>query len=141
MEALVLRVEAVRRVARRARRRGRDEALSPTTRLAAMLKEALAANTIGGKVDEESRVRAAQEDVRQAQASWSRIGAVPEPAAVRSPIGSSARAGWCSTGQADSPDQAAPGRPAPPAVRRSPVGLVALVVAGGAGRPEWHVAE
>ena len=53
-------------------------ALSPTTRLAAMLKEALAANTIGGKVDDESRWRAAQEDVRQAQASWSRIGPVPE---------------------------------------------------------------
>jgi len=29
-----------------------DQALSPTTRLAAMLKEALAANTIGGKTDE-----------------------------------------------------------------------------------------
>ena len=53
-------------------------ALSPTTQLAAMLKEALAANTIGGKVDDESRRRAAQEDVRQAQASWSRIGPVPD---------------------------------------------------------------
>ena len=57
-----------------------DAALSPTTRLAAMLKEALAANTIGGKVDQESRWRAAQEDVRQAQASWSRIGPVAEEA-------------------------------------------------------------
>ena len=55
-----------------------DAALSPTTRLAAMLKEALAANTIGGKVDDESRRRAAQEDVRQAQASWSRIGPVAD---------------------------------------------------------------
>jgi hypothetical protein len=55
-----------------------DAALSPTTRLAAMLKEALAANTIGGKVDEEARWRAAQEDLRMAQASWARIGAVPE---------------------------------------------------------------
>ena len=45
-----------------------------------MLKEALAANTIGGKVDEESRWRAAQEDVRQAQASWSRIGPVADEA-------------------------------------------------------------
>ncbi len=36
-----------------------DAALSPTTRLAAMLKEALAANTIGGKVDDDSRWRAA----------------------------------------------------------------------------------
>ena len=52
--------------------------LSPTERLANMLKEALAANTIGGKADTESRRRAAQEDVRQAQASWSRVGPVPE---------------------------------------------------------------
>jgi hypothetical protein len=57
-----------------------DAALSPTNRLAAMLKEALAANTIGGKVDEDARLRAAVEDVRQAQASWSRIGFVPEEA-------------------------------------------------------------
>jgi len=57
-----------------------DQALSPTTRLAAMLKEALAANTIGGKVDDDSRFRAAHEEVRQAQASWSRIGPVPEDA-------------------------------------------------------------
>jgi hypothetical protein len=45
-----------------------------------MLKDALAANTIGGKVDEDSRWRAAAEDVRQAQAQLSRIGHVPEPA-------------------------------------------------------------
>jgi hypothetical protein len=57
-----------------------DGALSPTTKLAAMLKEALAANTIGGKVDVESRRRAAQEDVRQAQASWARVGPVSEDA-------------------------------------------------------------
>jgi uncharacterized protein DUF349 len=55
-----------------------DAALSPTNRLAAMLKEALAANTIGGKVDEDSRVRAAVEEARQAQASFSRIGLVPD---------------------------------------------------------------
>jgi hypothetical protein len=47
-------------------------------RLASMLKEALAANTIGGKVDIESRRRAAQEEARQAQASWSRIGHVAD---------------------------------------------------------------
>jgi soluble cytochrome b562 len=52
--------------------------VSPTTRLAAMLKEALAANTIGGKVDLESRRRALHEDVRQAQASWSRVGPVAD---------------------------------------------------------------
>jgi hypothetical protein len=57
---------------------GSDAAISPTTRLAAMLKEALAANTIGGKVDEDNRLRAAAEEVRQAQASFSRIGLVPD---------------------------------------------------------------
>jgi soluble cytochrome b562 len=57
-----------------------DAELSPTTKLAAMLKEALAANTIGGKLDVESRRRAAQEDIRQAQASWSRVGPVSEEA-------------------------------------------------------------
>jgi hypothetical protein len=55
-----------------------DATLSPTSRAAAMLKEALAANTIGGKVDEGSRMRAAAEEVRQAQAAWARIGPVPD---------------------------------------------------------------
>jgi hypothetical protein len=55
-----------------------DQSLSPTNRLAAMLKDALAANTIGGKVDNDARLRAAAEDVRQAQSSWSRIGSVPD---------------------------------------------------------------
>ncbi len=53
--------------------------LSPVNRLAAMLKEALAANTIGGKAEDDSRWRAAVEDVRQAQAAWSRLGPVAEP--------------------------------------------------------------
>ena len=79
MEALVRRVEDLATsLAGGPGAAGRDTALSPTTRLAAMLKEALAANTIGGKVDEASRWRAAQEDVRQAQASWARIGPVAE---------------------------------------------------------------
>jgi hypothetical protein len=55
-----------------------DPTLSPTSRLAAMLKDALAANTIGGKVDHDSRLRAAAEEARQAQAAWSRIGPVPD---------------------------------------------------------------
>jgi hypothetical protein len=55
-----------------------DASMSPTTRLAAMLKDALAANTIGGKVDDDSRFRAAAEEVRQAQAGWARIGPVPD---------------------------------------------------------------
>jgi hypothetical protein len=53
---------------------------SPTTRLAAMLKEALAANTIGGKAEDDSRMRGVAEEVRQAQASFSRVGLVPEDA-------------------------------------------------------------
>ena len=54
--------------------------VSSTARLANMLKEALAANTIGGKADPEARRRAAQDDVRQAQTSWSRVGPVPDEA-------------------------------------------------------------
>ncbi len=78
MEALVKRVEDLAASLLGAPGAAADTALSPTTRLASMLKEALAANTIGGKVDQESRWRAAQEDVRQAQASWARIGPVAE---------------------------------------------------------------
>jgi hypothetical protein len=55
-----------------------NEGESSATRLAAMLKEALAANTIGGKLDVESRLRAANEEARHAQANWSRIGPVPD---------------------------------------------------------------
>jgi hypothetical protein len=55
-----------------------DPNVSPTTRLAAMLKDALAANTIGGKVDHDNRLRAAVDEARQAQAAWSRLGPVPE---------------------------------------------------------------
>jgi hypothetical protein len=57
-----------------------DAAAQPATSsqaLAAMLREALAANTIGGRAGEESKWRAMAEDVRQAQASWSRLGPVP----------------------------------------------------------------
>ena len=61
-----------------------DASLSPTVRLAAMLKEQLAANTIGGKVEDDSRLRAAAEEVRQAQSQWSRVGPVAE--AVRRPL-------------------------------------------------------
>jgi hypothetical protein len=45
--------------------------------LATMLREALAANTIGGRAGEEGKWRAMAEDVRQAQASWNRLGPVP----------------------------------------------------------------
>ena len=78
MEALVARIEALAKSLGGPASAGADAALSPTARLAAMLKEALAANTIGGKVDDDSRLRAAEDDVRQAQARWSRIGPVPD---------------------------------------------------------------
>ena len=45
--------------------------------LAMMLREALAANTIGGRAGEETKWRAMAEDVRAAQASWNRLGPVP----------------------------------------------------------------
>ncbi len=45
--------------------------------LAAMLREALAANTIGGRAGEESKWRAMADEVRQAQASWARLVPVP----------------------------------------------------------------
>jgi len=45
--------------------------------LADMLREALATNTIGGRGSDEARWRAMGDDVRQAQAAWSRLGPVP----------------------------------------------------------------
>lgn len=48
--------------------------VAPAAALATMLKEALAANTIGGRVDDQTKRRAAQETVRVARAAWSRLG-------------------------------------------------------------------
>jgi Domain of Unknown Function (DUF349) len=78
MESLVKRMEDLAASVAGPASAADGEALSPTTKLAAMLRDALAANTIGGKVDNDSRLRAANDEVRQAQASWSRIGFVPE---------------------------------------------------------------
>ena len=79
METLVTRMEDLARsIAGPAGAATADASLSPATRMAAMLREALASNTIGGKVDDDSRLRAAAEEVRQAQANWSRIGPVAE---------------------------------------------------------------
>ena len=50
---------------------------SSSKALADMLREALAANTIGGRAGEESKWRAMADEVRQAQASWSRLVPVP----------------------------------------------------------------
>jgi len=51
--------------------------VSSADALAARLREALASNTIGGRVDEEAKWRTALDDVRQAQAAWNRVGPVP----------------------------------------------------------------
>ncbi|MGC4085821.1 MAG: DUF349 domain-containing protein [Vicinamibacterales bacterium] len=80
MEALVVKVEQLAESLSGKQAAAADAAVSPTTRLAAMLKEALAANTIGGKADDDSRLRAAQEELRQAQSAFTRIGIVPEDA-------------------------------------------------------------
>jgi hypothetical protein len=50
---------------------------SASQALADMLREALATNTIGGRGSDEARWRAMGDDVRQAQAAWSRLGPVP----------------------------------------------------------------
>jgi hypothetical protein len=80
MEALVGKVEALAASLSGPGSPASDASASPTTRLAAMLKEALAANTIGGRPDEDSRLRAAQDELRQAQSAFTRIGIVPDDA-------------------------------------------------------------
>ena len=50
---------------------------SSSQALAMMLREALAANTIGGRAGEETKWRAMADDVRGAQGSWTRLGPVP----------------------------------------------------------------
>ena len=54
-------------------------ASAPAATIATMLKDALAANTIGGKVDDETRWRTASAAVRDAQDAWRRLGPVPGP--------------------------------------------------------------
>jgi hypothetical protein len=55
------------------------EQMSPAAILATQLREALAANTIGGRADDEARWRIGAEEVRKAQAAWRRLSPVPEP--------------------------------------------------------------
>ena len=52
-------------------------ASAPPEALATLLKDALAANTIGGKADEEAKRRSAATAVKDAQAAWRRLGPVP----------------------------------------------------------------
>ena len=58
----------------------RRETPSPASILASQLREALAANTIGGRADDEARWRAAEQEMRQLQSAWTHVGYVPEPA-------------------------------------------------------------
>jgi hypothetical protein len=51
-----------------------DIASAPPEALASILKNALAANTIGGRVDEDAKRRAAVGTVRDAQNAWRRLG-------------------------------------------------------------------
>jgi hypothetical protein len=57
--------------------RGGAETIQTTAQLAARLKDALAANTIGGKEAEEARWHSATSDVEAAQAAWRRLGPMP----------------------------------------------------------------
>lgn len=71
MERLCARVEALTAEQAAAQPAAGSQAL------AEMLREALAANTIGGRAGEESKWRSMADEVRQAQASWNRLGPVP----------------------------------------------------------------
>ena len=132
MESLVLRMEALAKSLGSPPGGAVDDAsLSPTNRLAAMLRDALAANTIGGKVDDDARFRAAAEDVRQAQASWSRIGFVPEETrrALSDRFGRAIRAVSERAGRASGTDGA--GRPGSAGPARRPGGVGTRGEAGG----------
>ncbi|MPY89755.1 MAG: DUF349 domain-containing protein [Luteitalea sp.] len=50
---------------------------APAVALASLLKEALASNTIAGRVDEQTRRRTAIDTVRTAQAAWRALGPAP----------------------------------------------------------------
>jgi hypothetical protein len=65
-------------------RQGVDAAASPATRLATLWVEAMASNTIGGKVAQEARWRTAEEELKKAQIAWRKIGYVPDE--VRRPL-------------------------------------------------------
>ena len=78
MEKLVAKVEES--LSGSAGKAAAERELSPTERLAQQLRERLATNTItGGRTaeNEEARWRAAEQEVRSAQAQWSRLGPVP----------------------------------------------------------------
>jgi hypothetical protein len=57
-------------------------AASPASVLATQLREALAANTIGGRADDEQKWKTAEFEVRAAQDAWQRVGYVPDAMAA-----------------------------------------------------------
>jgi hypothetical protein len=77
MEKLIAKVEELVPGGRGAAASPRE--LSPTERLAQQLRERLATNTIGGRSAEndEARWRAAEQEIRSAQAQWLRLGPLP----------------------------------------------------------------
>ena len=92
MEALVKKIEDLAASLNGRRRRPKPN-LSPATRLAAMLKEALAANTIGGKAGDDSRWRAAAEEVARRRPPGRASARSPTRSVVSWLIGSSERRG------------------------------------------------
>ena len=83
MEKLLTRVEEL--VAGPARP-ATPAAVSPAEMLARQWRERLAANTLGGRAGEsdDSRWRATEQEVRNAQSQWARLG--PVPADVAGPL-------------------------------------------------------
>jgi len=53
---------------------------SPASTLARQLREALATNTMGGRVDESAKWKVIAEQVRAAQAAWKKVGPAPDAA-------------------------------------------------------------
>ena len=85
LRRLALRRRRAGRAPHRALRRGRDRGRrsrrsrprpgsSPAATLAALLRESLAANTIGGRVNEDSKLRVVADKVRRAQQQWRDLG-------------------------------------------------------------------
>jgi hypothetical protein len=57
----------------------KETRLSPTEQLAAKLREALASNSMGGRVAEDGKWRAALDAVKDAQSAWHRLPPIESP--------------------------------------------------------------
>jgi hypothetical protein len=62
---------------------GTQAPASPAAILASQLREALAANTIGGRGEADSRRARVEQEARQLQTAWDSVGFVPEPVGRR----------------------------------------------------------